>query len=128
MYNFVVHSNYIPCRKMWRLGMDPVLEVFCEIHHFLIRVLLVGFHLLLVGLNCGLYDDELFIRLVIHIVAYFWHLEAWGMKISISEIEQLLQFGAIWRRWELMSKQPGQISVFSTWFVLSKFGRLGSRV
>ena len=24
LYNFVVHSNEIPCRKRWRLGFNPV--------------------------------------------------------------------------------------------------------
>ena len=54
---------------------ENLFEVFCGIHHFLIRFLLVGFHLLFVGFNLGLHDDELFIRLVIHIFAFFWYLE-----------------------------------------------------
>ena len=72
-------------------------EVFCEPYYFLTRVFLVGF-------NCGLHDDELFIRLVIHIFASFWYLEAWGIKSSITEIQKWLLFGAMWSRWELMSK------------------------
>ena len=59
-------------------------EVFCEFHHFLIRVLLVGFDLLPVGFNYGVHDDELFIRLVLHIIYPFFHIEALGMKISIT--------------------------------------------
>ena len=90
--------------NMIRDFCDHCFEVFCELHNFLVWVLLVGFHLLLVGFNYGLHDDKLFIILVIHIVAYLWSLEAWGMKISITEIEQWLWFGAIWRRWALMSK------------------------
>ena len=51
-------------------------EVFYDLHHFIIRVLIVGFRILLVDFNFGLHDDELFIRLVIYLVACFWHLEA----------------------------------------------------
>ena len=79
-------------------------EFFCEFRRFLIIVFLIGSHLLLVGLNFGLHDNELFIGLVIHLVASFWNIEAWGMKISITEIEQWLRFLATWRRWALMSK------------------------
>ena len=30
MYNFVVHSYEIPCRKMWHIGMDLVLSKIWE--------------------------------------------------------------------------------------------------
>ena len=97
---------------------DHFFELFWDLHHFIIRLLPVEF-------NCGLHDDGLFIRLVIHTVASFWNLDAWGTKISITEVVEYLWFGIIWRRWELMGKQPGEISVFRTWFELRKFGRLG---
>ena len=73
-------------------------ELFCEFRHFIIIVLLVGYHILLVGFNWGLHDDEFPIIIVIHLVSYFFHIEAWGMKSSITEIEQCLWFGAIWSR------------------------------
>ena len=79
-------------------------EFYCELRHFLIRVLLVGSNILFVGFNCGLNDDELFIILVLHIVGSSWHLEAWCMNRSITEIDQWLWFGYIWRRWALMIK------------------------
>ena len=52
---------------------------------------------LLSSLSCWLqlWLDELFNRLVIHLVDYFCHLEAWVMHRSIKEIEQGLWFGAI---------------------------------
>ena len=50
-------------------------EFFYEFRHFLIIFLIVGSYLLLVGFNCGLHDDETFIRLVIRIVDSFWNLK-----------------------------------------------------
>ena len=91
----------------WFYGWyEHCLEVFFDIHHFLIRLFLGGFHLLLFGFNCGFHDDELFIRLVIHIVASFWGIEAWVMTRSIEEIEQWLWLGAIYCTWALMSELP----------------------
>ena len=90
-------------------------EVFWYFFHFLISILLVVLK----------HDDELFLRLVLHLDGSFWHLEVWRMQISITEIEQWLCFVSIWRRWALINKQPGEISVFSTWFCLRKFGRFG---
>ena len=40
---------------------------------FLIRVLLVGFHISIIVFNCGLNDDELFIRIVIHLYGDQYH-------------------------------------------------------
>ena len=73
-------------------------ELFCELCHFLIIFLLVDSHLLLLGFNWGLYDDKLFIRIVLHRVSSFCHIEAWVMDISITEINKWLWFGATWRR------------------------------
>ena len=50
----------------------------------------LGFHLLFVVLNCGLYDDEIFLRLVLHLFGSFLHLEVSCMKSSITEIEKWL--------------------------------------
>ena len=104
---------------------ENFLELFCELHYLFIIVFLVGSHLLLVGLNCSLHDDELFIRLVLHLVNYFSNLAAWAKDNSITEIEKLLWFGAICHRWTLMREQPGKIIVLSMWFGLRKFGKLG---
>ena len=97
-------------------------EVYCRLLHFLIIIFPVG-------LNFILNDELLVIWLVIHLVLSTWNLEALGMKGSITEIGKWLwKFGAILRRWALMSEQPGEIRVFSTWFGLRKFWRLGVRV
>ena len=112
----IFHPAHRWCDSWW----DYLFEVFCEILHFLIRLLLVGF-------NCSLHDEYLFIRIFIHFVDYFWNLEAWGMNDRIKELVQWLWFGDIWRKWEFMSKQPDEIIVFVTWFGLRKFGRLGDR-
>ena len=52
-----------------------LLEVFCEYCEFLIIIRLVLIRLLLVGFNGGLYGEELFIRLGIHLVTPFCHFE-----------------------------------------------------
>ena len=84
----------------WCDGLfDHCFELFFELHHFLVRIFSVG-------LNLGLHDDKLFIRIVIHVVVSFWNIEAWGMKRSIMEVVKWLFFGSIWRRWTLMSKYP----------------------
>ena len=83
---------------------DHFFELFYELSHFFIRVLLFGSHILLVGLTCGLHYDELFIRIALHIVDPFWDFESWEMNISITEIDKWLLFGAVWRRWELRSE------------------------
>ena len=70
---------------------------------FFIILLVALIILLLVGFNGGLDEEELFIRLDILLVNPFWNFETWVMKSS-----------NIWRRWALMCKQPGEISVFST--------------
>ena len=36
-----------------------------------------------------------------------------------------MKSAAIWHKWALMRKQPGEIRVISTWFRLRKFGKLG---
>ena len=57
--------------RFLHVGFHLCYEGFCELNNFLIRVLLVGFHLLFVGFNCVLHDDELFVRLVFRIVGSF---------------------------------------------------------
>ena len=56
---------------------DHFFEIFFEIHHFLIRVLIFE-------LNCGLHDYELVIRPVIYIIDSFYNIKAWGMKSTIT--------------------------------------------
>ena len=122
MFLFWLKFRIVSLIHHWCDGLfDRWFEVLCEIIHFLIRLLPGGF-------NCGLHDDWLFIRIIIHLVASFFNLEAWGMHSITTEVGQWLLFGDIWHRWELLRKYYGEISLFRMWFELRKFGRLGDRV
>ena len=46
----MIHQLYDGWCRNW-------FEVFCEIHHFLVRILPVWFHLLFFGFNCVFHDD-----------------------------------------------------------------------
>ena len=84
--------------------------------------------LLLVIIYQRLHDEDLVIQIVVQFFSIL-NCGAWVVKYRITEIGQWLwKFGSICCRWELISEKPGETSVFSTWFGLSKFGILGTRV
>ena len=95
----------------------------------LVNTRLSWFIIFLVVINCILYHEKLnhkicFPYFSVHLELRILSDEVQGNRYRIMDMKK----NDIWIRGVLIIKQPGEISVLSTQFLLRKFGILGSRV